>query len=80
MLKLNANFLVSVATTSICSPTQTISNTCAAIANTGASGHFFITMAFVSNIDNTAPPNVANGKEITSTATATAEINIPHLP
>ena len=38
-------------------------------------------VADVSNINKTAPPmtvNVANGKEITSTATT--EINTPHLP
>ena len=53
ILNYNSNYLVSVATASICSPTQTIPNTCTAIANTGASGHIFMTTESVSYIDNT---------------------------
>ena len=81
MLNYNANSVVSVATASICSPTQTISNTCTAIADTGASGHYFMTTAPVYNIHGAAIPTIvstAAGHAITLSAIAV--INAPHLP
>ncbi len=80
-LNYNDNSIVSVATASICSPTQTLSNTFTAITNTGTSGHYFMTTAPAYNIDGTAHPmtvNTANGQS--TTLSATAVINIPHLP
>ena len=63
------------------SPTQTISKNFTAIANTGASGHYFMTTAPAYNIDGTAHPmtvGTANGQS--STLSVTVVINTPNLP
>ena len=80
-LNYNGNFIVSGATASICSPTQTVSNAFTASAKTGASGHYFMTTALAYNIDGTTHPmtvSIANGQSIMLSATAV--INIPHRP
>ena len=78
---INENLVLLSTAAYTCSPPPTPTSSNTAIADTGASGHYFMPSAPVSNIDHTAPTlsaSTATGQLLHSTATAT--LNLPQLP